>query len=484
MSDLLDQIRETHFSQTIDGLPVAAVFEDVIDPSTGRAFQRSPVASAADIDLAVTSACAAQPAWAALGWDERERCLNRLADAIEAEQDWLAAVQTMEQGMPLADSAGGVRYSALRFRTVGAVRVPDRVSIDSATQGVVERWKPRGVVAAIAPWNGPLILGLMKVASALISGNTVVLKPSELTPLGTLEVGRIARGILPPGVFTVLGGGREVGQAMVAHPGFDEVSFTGSTATGIAIARQAATYLRPTMLELGGNDAAILLADGSVEDFIAAVGRLAFANSGQFCAAIKRAYVPRVHYATVCEGIAAIARAIRVGNGFETGVQMGPIQNKAQFDKVCAIVEDAKAAGGRVLTGGAPLDRDGYFYPPTVIADLRDGVRLVDEEQFGPVIPVVAYDDLDQVIAAINAGPYGLTGSVWTADLALGESVADRLVVGTSAVNQHAPLNAAIPFPMIKSSGMGIDYGDHGVKAGMRLQILNTNKGSLTPMRW
>ena len=163
---------------------------------------------------------------------------------------------------------------------------------------------------------------------------------------------------------------------------------------------------------------------------------------------------------------------------------MGPIQNKAQFDKVRAIVEDARAAGGRVLTGGAPLDRDGYFYPPTVIADLRDGVRLVDEEQFGPVIPIIAYDDIDTVIAAINAGRYGLTGSVWTDDLAMGERVADRLVVGTSAVNQHAPLHATIPFPMIKASGMGIDYADYGVKAGMRLQILNTNRGTLAPMRW
>ena len=475
MSDLIAKIRAATFSQTIDGRAVACVFEDVIDPSTGQVFQRSPSATDAEIGLAVASARRAQPAWGALDWDEREAYLNRLADAIEAEEAWLAAVQTMEQGMPLPDSHYGVRYSASRFRLVGAVRVPDRTLDDTEQRRVVERWKARGVVAAIAPWNGPLILGLWKVASALISGNTIVLKPSELTPLSTLEVGRIARAILPPGVLNVLGGGRSVGAAMVAHPGFDEVSFTGSTATGIAIAKESAAYLRPTMLELGGNDAAILLADGSVPDFVKAVV-FAFANNGQFCAAIKRAYVPRAFYSEVCDGVASAAKAFKLGNGFEAGVQLGPIQNKTQFDRVCAIVADAKASGGRILSGGAPLERDGYFFPPTVIADVADGVRLVDEEQFGPVIPIIAYDDLDTVIASINAGAYGLTASVWTADEALGEHVADRLTVGTSAVNQHAPLNAAIPFPMIKASGIGIDYADHGVKAGMRLQIINTKK--------
>jgi acyl-CoA reductase-like NAD-dependent aldehyde dehydrogenase len=398
---------------------------------------------------------------------------------MEAEADALSALQTLEQGMPLAESLAGVRYAAMRFRILGAVRIPDRVLVDSDERRIVERWKPRGVVAAIAPWNGPLVLGLWKVGSALISGNTVVLKPSELTPLSTLEVGRIARDILPPGVLNVLGGGRAVGAAMVAHEGFDEISFTGSTATGIAIAKQAGANLRPTLLELGGNDAAILLPDGSVADLVKDVTRTAFSNCGQFCAAVKRVYVPAALHDEVCAALVAEAEAMSIGNGFEPGVRMGPIQNKAQFDKVCALVDDARSAGARVLTGGVPLDRDGYFYPPTVVTDVSDGVRLVDEEQFGPVIPIIIYDDLDAIIERINNGPYGLTSSVWTADLARGEAIADRLAVGTSAVNQHAPLGPTIPFPMIKSSGMGIDYADYGVKAGMRLQVINTKKTSM-----
>ncbi len=478
MLHLIHKIRESRFSQTINGAAFGDNFEDVIDPSTGRAFQRSPSATGDEIELAAVAARRAQPAWCALSWDAREGYLNRLADAMEAEQLWLATLQTMEQGMPLAESLAAVRYAALRLRIIGAIRVPDTILIESDAQRVTECWNARGVVAAIAPWNGPLVLGLMKVGSALIGGNTVVLKPSELTPLSTLEVGRIARDILPPGVFNVLGGGREVGRAIVDHPGFDEVSFTGSTATGISIATAAAAYLRPTMLELGGNDAAILLADGSVADIVYNVARIAFFNCGQFCAAVKRVYVPTALYDEVCGGLVAAAEKIKIGNGFDAGVQMGPIQNKAQFDKVCGIVYDTIAAGGRVLTGGAPLERDGYFYPPTVVADVADGTRLVDEEQFGPVIPVVAYNDLEQVIERINAGPYGLTGSVWTADLDHGETIARRLVVGTTAVNQHAPLNAAIPFPMIKSSGMGIDYADYGVKAGMRMQIVNRKKAA------
>lgn len=476
MTELQDALRQTRFAQTIDGQAVASAHEDVIDPSTGRPFQQAPVASAAEIDQAVVAARRAQPAWGALSSEERAACLDRLAAAMEAEQTRIATLQTMEQGMPLTDSMMCLAYAAARFRLIGAIRLPERIIEDSAERRVIERWKPRGVVAAIAPWNGPLVLGLVKVASALIGGNTVVLKPSELTPLSTLEVGRIARDILPPGVFNVIGGGREVGAAMVAHPGFDEISFTGSTATGIAIATQSGRRLRPALLELGGNDAAILLEDGDVAAMVAAVARTAFWNCGQFCAAVKRVYVPRALYGQVCDGLVAAARAIRVGAGFEEGAQMGPIQNRAQFEKVRAYVEDAVASGGRVLTGGAPLDREGYFYPPTVVADVSDGVRLVDEEQFGPVIPVVAYDDLEAVIARINSGAYGLTNSVWTADLAQGEALAERIVVGTSAVNQHAPLGAAIPFPMIKASGMGVDYADYGVKSAMRLQILNIRR--------
>lgn len=476
MKDHIDTIRASRFTQTIDNRPVASVFEDVIDPSTGVAFQQSPAATEADIDLAVTAARRAQPSWAALSWDEREQYIGRLADAIDANRAYLATLMTMEQGMPLAEATMSTGYTATCLRVLASVRLAERVVIDNDTNRIAESWQPLGVVGAIAPWNAPLVLGMQKVANALIGGNTVVLKPSELTPLGTLEIGRIARDILPPGVLNVIGGGRAVGAALVAHPGLDKISFTGSTATGAAIAKQSGGTLRPVTLELGGNDAAILLPDGSIPDLVEAIIRKGLANRGQFCAAIKRVYVPTALYDQVCEQLTAAARAIRIGNGLEPGVEMGPIQNKAQFDKICAFVEDARKAGGRVLTGGAPLDGDGYFYPPTVIAGLSDGTRLVDEEQFGPVIPVIAYDDLNAVIARINSGPYGLTGSVWTANLSRGSEVASRLAVGTGWVNHHGNFDIRAPFPLIKASGIGADFADCGVKGAMRLQVVNVRK--------
>jgi acyl-CoA reductase-like NAD-dependent aldehyde dehydrogenase len=473
LQHFFDRASQSRFLQTIAGEAVASSFAPVIDPSTGAPFQQYPVASTAELDSAVAAARSAQPAWNALGWDAREQLLVQFADGIDAELDWISALHTMEQGMPFALSQVFVKATAQRIRTMAAFRVDDRVLSDDAARHASQRWHPLGVVAAIAPWNGPLMLGMIKVVTALIGGNTMVLKPSELTPLSTLELGRISRSILPPGVLNVVTGGGAVGAAMVTHPGFDKVSFTGSTATGIAIARESAQFLRPVTLELGGNDAAILLPDGSIDDLVAAASGTGFGNCGQFCAAVKRVYAPAHMIGEVCEKLTAAANAYRLGAGFEDGVTLGPIQNKAQFDKVCAIVDSARADGGRILTGGAPLDRDGYFYPPTVIAGLTDGARLVDEEQFGPVIPVVVYDNVDDVIAAINAGPYGLTASIWTRDLARGTAIAERLAVGSAAINRHAAFDPHLPFPLIKQSGVGIDYADHGIKGTMRLQVIS-----------
>ena len=410
MNELIERARSGRFLQTIGGEAAGSTFAPVIDPSTGAAFQQSPVATADEIDRAIAAARAAQPAWAALGWDARGERLVRLADAIDREIDWIATLHTLEQGMPFAQSLMFARATTQRIRTVAGYRVTDRVTIDDDARRVRECWHPLGVVAAIAPWNGPLLLGMMKVVTALIAGNTIVLKPSELTPLSTLELGRIGIGLLPDGVFNVIGGGRETGAAMVSHVEFDKVSFTGSTPVGIAIARASAGFLRPVTLELGGNDAAILLPDGSIEAMVAAAAQTGFSNNGQYCAAVKRIYAPADLVDAVCERLAAAADAYVIGNGFAPGVTLGPIQNKAQFDKVCGFVAEAKAAGGRVVAGGGPLEGEGYFFRPTVFAGLDDGARLVDEEQFGPVIPVVAYDDLDGVIARINGGPYGADG--------------------------------------------------------------------------
>jgi acyl-CoA reductase-like NAD-dependent aldehyde dehydrogenase len=473
-----DQALGLQVTQTIDGVAVASAYVDVINPATGAPFQRAPWAVEGDLDRAVAAARKAQPGWAAISWEKRAERLEQFAQAVAAERELLAALLTLEQGKPLPSARGEIEGTLRYMRTLSAVRVTSRVLADDGVKHVVEQWTPKGVVGAIAPWNAPVILGMVKIVTALIGGNTIVIKPSELTPLCTLEIGRIGRGIFPPGVFNVLCGGRELGAAMAAHPGFDKLSFTGSTATGLSIAKSAATALRSVTLELGGNDAAILLPDGSIPALVATASQTGFSNCGQFCAAIKRIYAPRDMYDAVCEQLAAKAKSLVVGDGFAPAIDIGPIQNKTQYDKVCAIVEDAKAQGGRILAGGAPLGGPGYFFPPTVVADLTDGVRLVDEEQFGPVIPVIAYDDLEGVIATVNAGEYGLTGSVWTADLEKGAEVVSRLEVGTGFVNQHGAFDSAIPMPLIKHSGMGVDYGDYGVKGAMNVQIINIRKSA------
>jgi acyl-CoA reductase-like NAD-dependent aldehyde dehydrogenase len=478
VNELVEQILRTEFTQTIDGAAVATEFEDVINPATGAPFHKSPAATPAEVEAAIAAARRAQPAWAALTWDEREAYIGKLADVIEANQEYLSVLNTLEQGMNVASSRGLVIGTVISLRIIAAVRAPGSVLADTDTNLVTQRWCPLGVVGAIAPWNGPLILGMQKVVTALIGGNTIVLKPSELTPLSTLEVGRLARDILPAGVFNVIGGGRAVGAGLVSHPGLDKISFTGSTATGIHIARQSAEFLRPATLELGGNDPAILLPDGPVDKLVDAVVRIGLANRGQFCAAIKRVYVPRGMHDAVCEAVTAAAAKITIGDGLDPANDMGPIQNKAQFDKICDFVDDAKAAGGKILIGGEPLDRAGYFYPPTVVAGLSDGTRLVDEEQFGPIMPIIPYDDLDDVIARINGGPYGLTGSIWTADPARGAEVAARLDVGTGWVNQHGAFDPRYPFPLIKNSGTGTDWADYGVKGTMRLQVVNALKSA------
>ena len=472
MTSLIDKARQQRILQVINGELVGSKFQDLVDPSTGEAFQVYPVACDSELDTAIAAARRAQPAWEGLGWDARADRLERLADAIDTQLDWLATLHTMEQGMPFEQSLLYASVASKRIRAVARYRVPDRVLIDEPGRRVTECWHSLGVVAAIAPWNGPLLLGMMKVATALVCGNTIVLKPSELTPLSTLEIGRLGLDLFPAGVFNVVSGGRDTGAAMASHPGFDKISFTGSTATGLAIARASAEFLRPMTLELGGNDAAILLPDGSIEAMVTAAAGTGFHNNGQFCAAVKRIYVPAPLVEEVAAKLAELADSFVLGNGFEPGVTLGPIQNRVQFDKLRNLVADTTAAGGRVVAGGEPLDRPGYFMRPTVFTGLKDGTRLVDEEQFGPVIPVVGYEEVDEVIARINAGPYGLTGSIWTQDAERGEAMAARLKVGSAAVNCHAAFDAAVPFPLIKQSGIGIDYAEHGLKGTMRMQVI------------
>jgi acyl-CoA reductase-like NAD-dependent aldehyde dehydrogenase len=332
------------------------------------------------------------------------------------------------------------------------------------------------VVAAITPWNFPVATLVMKLGPALLTGNTVVAKPSPFTPLSSLALGAALRGAVPAGVLNVLGGSDEVGAWLTAHPAVRKISFTGSVPTGKKIMRAAADDLKRVTLELGGNDPAIVLPDVDPAKVAPRLFWGAFANSGQVCVAIKRLYVHEDVYRSVLSALTDLAKQVKLGSGLEPDTQLGPINNAPQFARVQELVEDARRQGGTVVAGGAPLAQPGYFYPPTIVTDVGEGVRLVDEEQFGTALPVIPYRDLDDALAQANRTHYGLGGSVWTGDASRGEAIAERLECGTAWVNQHMSLNAKTPFGGMKWSGLGRENGKWGLEEFCELQVVNTAK--------
>jgi acyl-CoA reductase-like NAD-dependent aldehyde dehydrogenase len=464
----------TTFTHLIDGalVPGSRHF-DVIDPSTGTPFARCPDATRADVDAAMDAAARAfAGAWA---HDEglRRRTLVHMSEALAAKAEEIGRLVCQEQGKPLAAATGEVKGAAQTLKLYADMPIPRDVLRDDAKARVTLVRRPLGVTAAITPWNYPVYTLIVKIAPAFLAGNTVVAKPSPFTPLSSLALGAALRDAVPAGVLNVLGGSDEVGAWMTAHPAVRKISFTGSVPTGKTIARAAADDLKRVTLELGGNDPAIVLPDVDPKAVVPKLFWGAFTNSGQICVAIKRLYVHEDVYRPILEGLADLARQVRLGPGLEADTQLGPINNKPQFERVQALVDDARQHGGTVVTGGAPLARPGYFYPPTLVTDVGESVRLVDEEQFGTALPVIPYRDLDDAFAQANRTHYGLGGSVWTSDVAKGEALAERLESGTAWVNQHLALAPNIPFGGVKWSGIGRENGPWGVDEFCELQVVN-----------
>jgi acyl-CoA reductase-like NAD-dependent aldehyde dehydrogenase len=446
---------------------------DVINPATGDAFTRCPDASRDQFERAVGAAQRAFAGWSKTSFEERRDLLNRFCDAIQGRSDELAALLTTEQGKPLAAAKAEIERAVYIVRHLITIPIQPEVMRDDATGRVELRYKPLGVVGAITPWNVPIIMAAPKIASALYTGNTIVLKPSPYTPLTTLRLGDIGRDIFPPGVLNILAGGNDLGQWMTEHPGIDKINFTGSVATGKKVMASASANMKRLTLELGGNDAAIVLNDVDPKAIAARLFQAAFANSGQVCQAIKRLYVHQDVYEALAGELAAIARSVKVGDGFEEGVLCGPVQNRAQYRHVLEILDDtASQPGVRILAGGRAIDRPGYFIAPTVVADIAEGTRLVDEEPFGPVLPVIRFNDLEDAIARANDTRFGLGASVWTNDLEKGAEVAARLESGVAWVNHHVGTAPEYPFGGIKESGMGRSNGEMGLKRNMEPQLI------------
>jgi acyl-CoA reductase-like NAD-dependent aldehyde dehydrogenase len=466
----------TRFSMTIDGrdVPIKATF-GVTNPSTGQIFEQAPECTPDQLNSAMDVASRAYVDWR-LNEPLRRDTLRAAADVLLAAADELGPILTAEQGKPLADAKREVVGASVWFRYFADLDIPREVIQDDDSAFIEVLRRPLGVVAAIAPWNYPLILASWKIAPALLAGNTMVLKPSPYTPLATLAMGRLLADAIPAGVLNVVSGGDQLGQWMTAHPTPRKISFTGSVATGKHVAAAAAPDLKRVTLELGGNDPAILLDDIDPAGIAEKLFWGAFRNNGQVCSAIKRIYVPERLYDEVVDALADCARNVLVGDGANESSQLGPINNKPQFDRVSALVADAVSAGATAVAGGHPIDGPGYFYEPTILAGALDGTRIVDEEQFGPALPVISYRNVDEVVDQANATHFGLSGSVWSADANRASEVADRLECGTAWVNTHLVLQPNQPFGGAKWSGIGVENGPWGLYGFTEVRVIHRAK--------
>ncbi|GGD28732.1 aldehyde dehydrogenase [Microbacterium faecale] len=439
----------------------------VADAATDEVFGHAPEHTTADLDAALAAARRAQPAWAALGHEERARILNAAADEVEAHAEELADIIAREQGKPL--NGAGARFEAggcaVWIRTAADTPLEDEVLFEAEGTRSVLRYEPLGVVAAINPWNWPALIAIWQIAPSLRMGNTVVAKPSEYTPLSVLAVIELMNRHLPEGVLTGVAGGRDVGAAISAHPEVDKVMFTGSTATGRRIVESSADNLARLTLELGGNDPGIVLPGADPAAIAEGLFWGAFINTGQTCAALKRLYVHDSIYDDVVTALAGIAESMPLGAGTSEESALGPLTTDQQFGIVSRLVDDARQRGARIVTGGEPATELGpRFYRATIVADIDDDAPLVAEEQFGPVLPVLRYSDVDDAIARANSSEQGLGASLWgNPDEAF--ALAGRIESGTVWINQHGTLNPVVPFGGTKASGYGLEFGSHGLKA-------------------
>lgn len=456
--------------------PTSGEPRTILDPATGQPVGQAPVHTVEDLEQAIAAAQTAQPAWAAIGHDARSAALLRAADAVERSAEELARLLSREQGKPLngPNARFEVGACAAWLRVAAATVLEAETVVDDGETRAELHYRPIGVVGAIGPWNWPMMITVWQLAPALRMGNAVVVKPSEYTPLSVLALVHVLNQELPEGILSVVSGGREVGEALAGHPGIGKIMFTGSTATGKAIIKSSADTVKRLTLELGGNDAGIVLPDADPQAIAEGLFWGAFINTGQTCAALKRLYVHTDIYDAVCAELTKVAAAMPMGNGLDEANVLGPLQNRQQFDIVSRLVEAARDSGARILLGGNPdQDQPGHFYPATIVADIDNSNPLVAEEQFGPALPIIRYSTVDEAVAMANALDVGLGASVWSADPTEARKVAARIEAGTVWINKHGAVDPRVPFGGAKQSGYGLEFGVEGLKALGVPQVIN-----------
>ncbi len=470
------------YSMLINGAAVGAERSiEVLNPATETVIAAVPEATTEQLDEAVAAARAAFPAWSARSMDERRAMIMQIADRLEENLPELAQTLSDEQGKPLEGFAGlGAMFEMggclAWIRYTASLDLPIEVIQDNDDARIEVHRKPVGVVGSITPWNYPLLITCWHIIPGLLAGCTVVAKPSEYTPLTVLKAMHLISDILPPGVINIVTGRGDLGAAMSAHEGIDKMVFTGSTRTGKRIMESAAGNLKRLTLELGGNDAAIVLPDTNVAEAAGKIFATAMINNGQTCAALKRLYVHEDIYDEMCAALAGIASSVKTGPASESP-DFGPVQNKMQYDRVCELAEAAKADGATFLTGGEPMSGPGYFFPVTIVRDIPEDSRLVQEEPFGPILPVISFSDTEDALARANAVSVGLGGSVWSGDVEKAQTLASRLECGTAWVNNHAMIQPDAPFGGVKQSGVGVEFGRYGLVEYTNIQTMQIAKG-------
>jgi acyl-CoA reductase-like NAD-dependent aldehyde dehydrogenase len=449
--------------------------DNVINPALAEPFATCARATPAHVDQAVEAASRAFGSWRK---DEafRRQKLNECAVAMQAKANDIGMLLSQEQGKPIGAAVGEVFGASIWFSYYAGLEMQPEILQDDDEKRIQVIRKPLGVIAAITPWNYPIILLTFKLAPALLAGNTVVAKPSPFTPLSSLLLAEILKDTLPAGVLNMITGGPDVGAALTSHPQVRKISFTGGIPTGKKVMESAAGDLKRVTLELGGNDPAIVLDDADPVAISEGLFWGAFQNSGQVCMAIKRLYVPEKLHDPIVAGLVERCRAVKMGGGLEEGTELGPLNNQAQFDIVKRMVDGARRDGASVAVGGEPLDRPGYFYPPTIVTGAKAGMELVDDEQFGTALPVITYKDLDDALGQANNTHFGLSSSVWSGDSERGEAVVREIESGTGWVNQHFDVTPIAPFGGCKWSGMGRESGKWGYEDFTEMQVLNTKK--------
>lgn len=469
----------TAYKNLIDGEMVdTAEMLDVVNPANEDVIGRVPSCGEAELDRAVAAARRAFKTWGKTPIDERRKVVQAISATIKDNHDELFRLLTAEQGKPHAQAQQEIGGAAAMSAAQSTLTLEDEINEDSDTRLSRTRRVPVGVVGGIVPWNFPVMMAVQKIVPALISGCTIVLKPSPFTPLTTLRLAELIKDVVPAGVVNIITGEDSLGPLITGHADIDKITFTGSTATGKKIMEGASKDLKRITLELGGNDASIVLPDADVEKVAEQLFWSSFTNAGQVCIAAKRIYIHEDIYDEMSAAIAAYARHVKVGDGAQQGTAVGPVQNKKQYERVLELIQDAKDNGYKFLVGGEQGDPSGsgYYVPITILDNPPEDARIVAEEQFGPVMPLMKFSTVDEAISRANASEYGLAGAVWTADTDKGVEVAEQMETGTVWVNEFMHLSPFAPFGGHKQSGFGAEYGKEGLLEFTYPQVITVKR--------